>query len=307
LAGQSPDRASQGPTSPAEVAEPQVPEANFAQDAAVEAAAPKTALGEAEAGLAAAAPGAPATASSPASNSTPAQKVTLTASGPNATGAKPEPIAPAEPAAPKKPLFWSAALAGDTERASEPPEPDQSRVPPVLRALRKCEACGFPVSTGRVLCVECEEKKWRGQLRTPPRAAAKAAAVVAPSTVPARAAAQASTAAAPTMAKDKDKDPVALAAVSSAAPAINPAVPVPAAKGETSLREPPRSDAAPKAVEPEVPRESQAATATREAPVPELVLSAAMDPPQPWLASHKYVVLVLVLAAGIAAAFYFLR
>ena len=67
---------------------------------------------------------------------------------------------------PKKKLFWSAALhpAGEAEKVGEA---DQSHVPPVLRGLRKCEACGFPVSAGRALCVECEEKKWRGQLRVP--------------------------------------------------------------------------------------------------------------------------------------------
>jgi hypothetical protein len=75
------------------------------------------------------------------------------------------PAAPAEKPAPKKPLFWSAA-AGAAE-GPQAPAPDQSHVPPVLRALRKCEACGFPVSPGRALCVECEEKKWRGQLKRP--------------------------------------------------------------------------------------------------------------------------------------------
>jgi GAF domain-containing protein len=64
----------------------------------------------------------------------------------------------------KKQLLWSAASAGaDGSKA----EVDQSHVPPVLRGLRTCEACGFPVSAGRALCVECEEKKWRGQLKRP--------------------------------------------------------------------------------------------------------------------------------------------
>ena len=36
-------------------------------------------------------------------------------------------------------------------------------VPPGLRNLQKCQACGFPVSQGRAFCVECEEKHWRGQ------------------------------------------------------------------------------------------------------------------------------------------------
>jgi hypothetical protein len=72
---------------------------------------------------------------------------------------------PTENGLPKKPLFWSAA-ASATE-VSSAAAGDQSHVPPVLRSLRKCEACGFPVSTGRVFCVECEEKNWRGQLRRP--------------------------------------------------------------------------------------------------------------------------------------------
>jgi hypothetical protein len=32
-----------------------------------------------------------------------------------------------------------------------------------MRNLQKCKACGFPVSQGRKLCIECEEKEWRGQ------------------------------------------------------------------------------------------------------------------------------------------------
>src|SRR6202042_1377594 len=66
----------------------------------------------------------------------------------------------------RKQLFWTAApsLAAD---AGKPEAADESHVPPVLRNLHKCEACGFPVSAGRALCVECEEKKWSGKLRVP--------------------------------------------------------------------------------------------------------------------------------------------
>ena len=64
----------------------------------------------------------------------------------------------------KKPLLWTAASQLEAQR----PETDQSHVPPVLRNLHKCQACGFPVSEGRKLCVECEEKQWRGQLRPAP-------------------------------------------------------------------------------------------------------------------------------------------
>jgi hypothetical protein len=69
---------------------------------------------------------------------------------------------PAEARPPsKKPLFWSAATHSSENRVSalEAAVP----VPPVLKNLRKCKACGFPVSEGRVFCVECEDKQWRGQ------------------------------------------------------------------------------------------------------------------------------------------------
>jgi len=63
---------------------------------------------------------------------------------------------------PQQPLFWSAPANASAE-ARQPEKPDRSHVPPVLRNLRQCEACGFPVSAGRALCVECEEKRWRGR------------------------------------------------------------------------------------------------------------------------------------------------
>jgi len=65
----------------------------------------------------------------------------------------------------KRPLFWSANLGASNSVPAGPlEEASQSiAVPPVLRSLQKCQACGFPVSQGRTYCVECEEKKWRGQ------------------------------------------------------------------------------------------------------------------------------------------------
>jgi hypothetical protein len=66
------------------------------------------------------------------------------------------------PPAAKKPLFWTTAM-----RAQINEEPKQEirtvAVPAGLRNLQKCQTCGFPVSQGRALCVECEEKQWRGQ------------------------------------------------------------------------------------------------------------------------------------------------
>jgi GAF domain len=63
--------------------------------------------------------------------------------------------------APKKPLFWSAT--SQAHSGAEPASRPSTAVPPMLRNLKKCQACGFPVSPGRTLCVECEEKRWRGQ------------------------------------------------------------------------------------------------------------------------------------------------
>ena len=56
--------------------------------------------------------------------------------------------------------MWSApeaALPVEVEKTE-----DRS-TPAALRFFRQCQACRFPVSEGRELCVECEEKKWRGQ------------------------------------------------------------------------------------------------------------------------------------------------
>jgi hypothetical protein len=102
----------------------------------------------------------------------------------------PEPVKPAlqkerieaeepkpEPAA-KKPLFWSAAPEASTIAARTEKSADSVAVPPVLRNLQKCQACGFPVSHGRTLCVECEEKQWRGQRLAAPSKEPKAEAEI---------------------------------------------------------------------------------------------------------------------------------
>jgi len=71
----------------------------------------------------------------------------------------------------KKPGLWSKAPESGAAAAAKPAESVESHVPPVLRNHAACGACGFPVSPGRELCVECEDKQWRGQLKPAARVA----------------------------------------------------------------------------------------------------------------------------------------
>ena len=58
--------------------------------------------------------------------------------------------------------------------APEPPatvlKPDRSEPvqPPALDNIRTCEACGFPVSEGRTLCLDCETARLSGDNPAPP-------------------------------------------------------------------------------------------------------------------------------------------
>ena len=215
----------------------------------------------------------------PAENSIPAPVPDTPAA--SAPTAKPEPISP-----PHKPLFWSAAQSAGTE--SEPAEADQSNVPPVLRSLKKCEVCGFPITAGRSLCVECEEKRWRGQLRRPstldgmrtdrmpPKAPGSAV----------KAAGAASAAAAPAKAV-------------TTAPALPTPVQKPAAVKDSGAQPVPATTAAVSA--------AALAVETKTASEPILVLSAGLQPEQSWLGRNKFVIIALVLVAGAAAYFLLLR
>jgi hypothetical protein len=205
--------------------------------------------------------------------------------------AQPEPAATAAEAAPaKKPLFWSVALNPAAE-AAQAEEADLSRVPPVLRTLHQCEACGFPVSTGRVLCVECEEKKWRGQLRVPAAGAAQRSGVAAPagrSEVRAFAAVAAS---APAVAMQTATSSTGISMAKPSAVAMTPA----------AENAPVREIVA--AAHPPAPTDPAAEVAS-----PEFVLSAGLEPAESWLGANKYRIAVfLVAAATLAAVFFFLR
>ena len=195
--------------------------------------------------------------------------------------AAPVPVAPSDATPSKKPLFWSAAAESDSSDTIG--AADDSHVPPVLRGLRKCEACGFPISAGRVLCVECEEKKWRGQLR--PQAQVRKPVSVGGGA----AAAPAPSKAKPTNVPDPGITPEAPKVAPSPAPQN------PTEKAENSLT-----------IAASVPTEqlvhNEPATA-----VPEFVLSAGIEPSRSWFSTYKWILLVLLVILGGAATFLFLR
>ena len=70
----------------------------------------------------------------------------------------------------KNALFWSATTLNPANSGRSDDMAGSIAVPAELRDLQKCEACGFPVSRGRTLCVECEEKQWRGEQLPQPTA-----------------------------------------------------------------------------------------------------------------------------------------
>ena len=202
--------------------------------------------------------------------------------------------ASAAAATPKKPLFWSAA----SNAATEDPkiaDADQTNIPPMLRDLRKCEVCGFPITAGRSLCVECEEKKWRGQLKRP-------------QPMP--------TGSLPTSAMKAEGKALAAAVPSVAAISVPQVDPRPTA--ESPVATPPRiqinqfpaqpmSSARPGQARTEMSTlgegERIAAKASAPAVSPEFVLSAGLEPRQSWLVAHKFKIAMLVVVAAVVAVF----
>jgi hypothetical protein len=237
-----------------------------------------------------------------------------------------------ETEAPKKKLFWSAALNPAAE-AGGAEEPDQSHVPPVLRSLRKCVACGFPVSAGRMHCVECEEKKWRGQLKPMsrreaiPDASAASKSVNNPVLPEMRAFAAAQSGAVSTSAPTTRSASTTVAASDSGAhslPAVGAkeganqrisgapakrieslaAAELVAKTSEIPASIPASTPPSVQSVLSSVPASVVPASVPAAVASPEFVLSAGLEPSQSWLAANKYVVGVfLVIAAAVAAVF----
>jgi GAF domain-containing protein len=192
-------------------------------------------------------------------------------------------LSPPEPEAKPtaRPLLWSIAL--DAASNGAPAQSEQGQVPATLRNLRKCQACGFPVSPGRTLCVECEEKKWRGQANSRARVSGSvsgAAAAVAPAPRPA-----------PAQSKETSTSAATAAKISQPAKQTEPTKTSPKVQAAVSFRsDPPQSS-------------TKIEAPTRE---PELVLTAAMSPSRSWVSEHKFVILTL-LGIGAGAALLLLR
>ncbi|MFZ0816712.1 MAG: GAF domain-containing protein [Candidatus Sulfotelmatobacter sp.] len=190
-----------------------------------------------------------------------------------------------EAAAPKKPLFWSAALRTQANSAPTPEAAESMAAPPVLRNLQKCKACGFPVSQGRTYCVECEEKQWRTQRHVQSSAAAAAVVSHAPH-------------------QEVKTEPASVPAVRAAVdtPEIPvaeiPAVP-PVTKNSSSTK-----TEEPIAAAPSVPAPADIAeNISANEPIPDnsTLFLSSVHPSESWLAANKYVLgTLLVVAIAIA-------
>jgi hypothetical protein len=193
-----------------------------------------------------------------------------------------------------KPLFWSAAI---QKQASSGPVDEGAgsiAVPPVLRNLQKCQACGFPVSQGRTLCVECEEKHWRGQAvaqpTTPARQAQPVSALISSSASPA--------------AENPAEAELASAAAAGVggmrnltSPAINSAT--------ISEHSSPGSSSLPGNLPPQnMPAEVSVNVPTCESAT--LFVNSAADSTS-WFAEHKYILGALLVVAVVIAAVAWLR
>ena len=277
-----PEQLSERESSIAEAIHPEVFEGQFLGDLVVEDDIPRRQVQSVDT-IAAAALESPVSQGVP-----PTMKVSRTAKSAELQAPAAAPVQggytpPAAAIPAKRPLFWSAA-ANDTE-AARPGEVDQSHVPPVLRGLRKCEACGFPISAGRVLCVECEEKKWRGQLR--PRVSDRKSSTGAASFAASRPTGGTFAATAPSMAKAQE------APADSAS-----AIPTVAAMSGIQSQE---SEHAPATAL------AGLENSVRSTGAPELVLSAGLEPSRSWFSANKYILIALAAIGATVVAFLVFR
>lgn len=227
--------------------------------------------------------------------------------------------APATGMASTKPLYWSTAAATDPGQPVE----DQSHFPPVLRNLKKCEACGFPVSPTRVLCVDCEEKKWRGQLKTHPPSlrptvappvplqapaseiAEKAAAGVSSSETPPEPALRAFAAAAQSSVVSSPLPAQLPSATRSAS--LAPAFVVSSLKENETPNPPGALKATTELTQPAPAASAEALSQPQVAATPDFILSAGLERRRSWFTANKYVLGVILAVMAAIGAFVLLR
>jgi GAF domain-containing protein len=214
-----------------------------------------------------------------------------------------------------KPLFWSVALSA-TGDAGNVAATDQSHIPPVLRDLRKCEACGFPVSAGRTLCVECEEKRWRGQIKTKQVAPAasptsKPAASDreegrAPKIGPAETSNQAAAKAGSNHLSNSVSSVVSNTVSNTVSSTASNVVSVAARAVPVEANSHTAPADARRVMPVESPKLSHSPTPP-ESSTAAFVLSAGLEPSQSWLARNKFVFGAILATAGALAAMLLLR
>lgn len=192
-------------------------------------------------------------------------------------------------AEPKRPLYWSA---GSQTQDSENKATEKAPVPvPLgLRNLQKCEACGFPVSSGRKFCVECEEKQWRGQRAGKSKDAAARPGEVAP-TAPESVGASSIKSEVAATEKSADVLPRETQAGTDGDAQSKPALDTTTTAGE---------------IDPSFPAlNSDSQSSAPRADETTLFLSATQS--ESWLAANKYLLGMLLLVAIIIAAVMWLR
>jgi uncharacterized Zn finger protein (UPF0148 family) len=200
---------------------------------------------------------------------------------------------------PKKPLFWSAAVqAGSTPTRPDAPT-DSIAAPPALRNLQKCEACGFPVSQGRTFCVDCEDKKWRGQ-RMPQRGASGVQSSLREAEVIRGNENSAAGSASKDISAAQPNEPqTANVVISAGADTKSPApqnirVPIPATVPTVQLAAPEKENA----------RNATSDASSLDAST--LFMSSAIES-QSWLSSNKYILGALALVAIVIGVIAFMR
>jgi hypothetical protein len=213
---------------------------------------------------------------------------------------------PEAASAPQKPLLWSAAMRAQTAGQAKE-NPATLAVPPALRNLQKCQACGFPVSQGRTFCVDCEDKQWRGQRIPQPEVSAQnhsvpPAELKAAATVPEVQG---------TFVVDSPADqvPVQLLPDSVSRDSVSPEINESAPAAELAVRETPQ-ESTPSPVE--ITAEEASAPAASDplseaATTEDSTLFLSTSQSESWFAANKYVLGVLVIVAIILAAIAWLR